>query len=289
MTPATARERTVSRERTSFLGKMLVAIGDAAVDDATISFAIELATRTGSGLEFCKVFDRIESLALVRNRAASAGVEATSAMLEGAPADAIVARSREGAFDAIVIGASHESRVECALRGSVTNGVLRASVVPVFVVPTLPETGKADGKTILVAVDDSDPSDVAITFAITYASVIRARLIFCTVSDAAAIIDEAQYLGTDLGATLAELHASANDIVGKASAHAAARNVPFDSVVTCGPPAKTILRVAMSKDADSIIMGTHGRRGVRRFFLGSVAEAVLDRATVPVAIVRGKG
>jgi nucleotide-binding universal stress UspA family protein len=55
-----------------------------------------------------------------------------------------------------------------------------------------------------------------------------------------------------------------------------------------GPPAKEIVRVARSVGADLVIVGTHGRRGVRRLVLGSVAEEVLRSAPCPVLVVRGK-
>jgi nucleotide-binding universal stress UspA family protein len=49
----------------------------------------------------------------------------------------------------------------------------------------------------------------------------------------------------------------------------------------------TILDVARSGGVELIVMGTHGRTGVRRLFLGSIAEHVLRHADCPVVIVRG--
>jgi len=54
-----------------------------------------------------------------------------------------------------------------------------------------------------------------------------------------------------------------------------------------GNPAAQILRVAEEVHADMIVLGTHGRRGLGRFFLGSVAEQVLRRAECPVLTVTG--
>lgn len=53
-----------------------------------------------------------------------------------------------------------------------------------------------------------------------------------------------------------------------------------------GPAADTILGRAKEIGADLIIMGTHGRKGLKRFFLGSVAEQVLRSATIPVLTMR---
>ena len=55
-----------------------------------------------------------------------------------------------------------------------------------------------------------------------------------------------------------------------------------------GSPAEQIARAARSKRADVVVMGTHGRTGLPRLFLGSVAERVVGAAPCPVLTVRGK-
>ena len=54
-----------------------------------------------------------------------------------------------------------------------------------------------------------------------------------------------------------------------------------------GVPHEQITRTASSKRADVVVLGTHGRTGLARFFLGSVASRVIASATVPVLTVRG--
>jgi nucleotide-binding universal stress UspA family protein len=53
-----------------------------------------------------------------------------------------------------------------------------------------------------------------------------------------------------------------------------------------GPPAAAIVRAASRKRADLLILGTHGRTGVRRMLIGSVAERVVRTAGCPVLTVR---
>ncbi|HEU5178993.1 MAG TPA: universal stress protein [Burkholderiales bacterium] len=53
-----------------------------------------------------------------------------------------------------------------------------------------------------------------------------------------------------------------------------------------GPAAGPIVREARKQRADLIVLGTHGRRGVRRLVLGSDAEQVVRTASVPVLLVR---
>ena len=53
-----------------------------------------------------------------------------------------------------------------------------------------------------------------------------------------------------------------------------------------GRPSRTIVEYAEEHGVDHIVMGSHGRSGVTRILLGSVAEAVVRRSPVPVTIVR---
>jgi nucleotide-binding universal stress UspA family protein len=56
--------------------------------------------------------------------------------------------------------------------------------------------------------------------------------------------------------------------------------------VALGPPAEEILAAAQATGADLIAMATHGRSGLGRVWFGSVAEAVLHAAAVPVLLIR---
>jgi nucleotide-binding universal stress UspA family protein len=64
------------------------------------------------------------------------------------------------------------------------------------------------------------------------------------------------------------------------------RGLRVRTVVGVGVPELTILEVATAEKADLIAMSTHGRRGLRRAVFGSVAEAVLRSAAVPVLMIR---
>lgn len=71
-------------------------------------------------------------------------------------------------------------------------------------------------------------------------------------------------------------------------AKAKAARVRTRGLLLDGVPHDQIVRTAKSKKADLVVMGTHGRTGVARFFLGSVAGRVVAAAPCPVLTVRGK-
>ena len=62
--------------------------------------------------------------------------------------------------------------------------------------------------------------------------------------------------------------------------------VNFKGKVTCGDFSEEILHCAKEEQADLIVMGTHGRKGMDRLLFGSVAEKVLRQAPCPVVAVR---
>lgn len=63
-------------------------------------------------------------------------------------------------------------------------------------------------------------------------------------------------------------------------------DAPVETAIEAGDPARTILAYAGEHDVTHIVIGSHGRTGVARYLLGSVAETVVRRAAVPVTVVR---
>jgi nucleotide-binding universal stress UspA family protein len=82
-----------------------------------------------------------------------------------------------------------------------------------------------------------------------------------------------------------ELVERAETVVEEAAA--ALGDVETVSAVETGTPHSAILRYADERDVDVIVMGTHGRTGVERYLLGSVAEKVVRMADRPVLTIRG--
>ena len=64
--------------------------------------------------------------------------------------------------------------------------------------------------------------------------------------------------------------------------------IPATEFLLSGPPAAEIVKTATYWSADMIVIGTHGRGGLERILLGSVADAVIRNAPCPVLVVRTK-
>ncbi len=78
----------------------------------------------------------------------------------------------------------------------------------------------------------------------------------------------------------------ANQTLKRAVEEAETVDVDLTTAIEVGQPARTIIEYADDHNIDHIVMGSHGRSGVSRILLGSVAETVMRRSDVPVTIVR---
>jgi nucleotide-binding universal stress UspA family protein len=65
-----------------------------------------------------------------------------------------------------------------------------------------------------------------------------------------------------------------------------AKSVEMEMEVKFGNAAETILEVAKDRGVDLIVVGSHGRHGVKKFFLGSISSKVVDHAHCDVLIVK---
>jgi nucleotide-binding universal stress UspA family protein len=86
----------------------------------------------------------------------------------------------------------------------------------------------------------------------------------------------------------AATRAAAKKQIGALVAKARRAGVRAAGLIMAGSPHEVIVRAARSKRVDVLVLGTHGRTGLPRFFLGSVAARVLATAPCPVLTVRGR-
>jgi nucleotide-binding universal stress UspA family protein len=144
---------------------------------------------------------------------------------------------------------------------------------------------------ILVAVDGSPASTRGLREAVRLAKSEEAELVIYNVVDEfyAFATPDAAVAGVDLVPTLREggkkVLAAAEKLARKEGL--APKMVMRETVG--GAAADAIVREAKKQRADLIVLGTHGRRGVRRLVLGSDAEQVVRISSVPVLLVKGAG
>lgn len=125
----------------------------------------------------------------------------------------------------------------------------------------------------------------AFELALTLANVAGSRVAVCSV----VYPKSAMWMGaSNPSGELALAHAErqAAGILSAAVASARKAGLDVEGRTLSGDPADEIVAYAAATDADAIVMGTHGRSGIKHFVMGSVAEQVLRSAFCPVVVVR---
>ena len=146
-------------------------------------------------------------------------------------------------------------------------------------------------KRILVAVDFSECSWLALARADELAKALGAKLHLLHVWQAPAFVSPEAMVGvTPREQTLAQLvHREAEKLLESFVQRARDAGIGVESArVADGDPARTIVEEADKGDYDLIAIGTHGRTGLSHLLLGSVAEKVVRKASRPVISVREK-
>ena len=142
-----------------------------------------------------------------------------------------------------------------------------------------------DGKRVLVALDGSTPSEAMLRFVLEIAGPLDMTVLLLRVVEPfTPAVADGVYMPT-----LEDVEArrrDAEEYLAPIASALRARGVSTAWAVRRGRPADEILAAATESGVDMIAMATHGRTGVGRLLFGSVAEAVLRRATVPVFLMR---
>lgn len=134
---------------------------------------------------------------------------------------------------------------------------------------------------VLVPVDGSAPSNDALAYALERFR--DAEFIALYVMDP---VDRATAWGpgrTDDWLSAAEEH---SETVLDAALDAADADVAIMTDAVVGRPAHAVVEYADEHDVDHVVVGSHGRDGISRMLLGSVAETVVRRSPVPVTVCR---
>ncbi|MGC1379428.1 MAG: universal stress protein [Candidatus Baltobacteraceae bacterium] len=139
-------------------------------------------------------------------------------------------------------------------------------------------------KKIVIALDGSECAKQALEVAIQLAGE-GAELGICSIVDPIVIAGTAPP-SPAMDLMIRDMHGQARELVSEAVERARAAGIRADGRECSGVAAYEILKYAEHFKADLIVMGTHGRTGIRHLLMGSVAEVVLRQAPVPVLIVR---
>lgn len=270
-----------------------------------LDFALLLAKGTSSKISICSVADPApayetrspmtieKAVARIRahaqsvvdealEKASQSGATAAGIVLEGEPAFEIVGYATVIGADGIVAGTHGRSGLKRLFMGSVAEGVLRTASVPVFTVRA--EARVAANGRILVPIDGSACSLEALDVAIGFAAELGSEVIVCHVVDLAKAATMSGGEAQLVAGCLEELQAEGMALVADAENRVAGR-VPVSGQTAEGAPVAEIERLAAEIEPTFIVIGSHGRTGLNRLLIGSVAEGVVRSAPAPVMVI----
>jgi len=209
-----------------------------------------------------------ERLETWKAEAAREGVTLEPRVRTGSSAyDGILEEADELKPDLIIMGRHGYTGLTRLLMGSVTARVIGHSPVNVLVAP---QGVPLNFQRLLIASDGSPFSEAAWTEALTLAKTMGSALI-----------------GVSVAAADRDIPA-ATEVVRGLEAAASQQGIALDTMIPVGRPEEGIVKAAEFKQASLIILGSHGRTGLKRLLMGSVAERVIGNAKCPVLVVKKK-
>lgn len=222
----------------------------------------------------------------VASRLRDQGLSVETAASAGAPADVILQQARERSVGMIILSSHGRSGVGRWIYGSVADQVLRQTPVPVLLtahtdaVPWRPERPLR----LLVPLDGSVLGETALDAARELANQLPTEIVLVRIVEPL-FYDLAYSPPIDPSPELEAARIYLDQVAQRLGADGSTVTVR----VEFGQAISTIAQVAMDVQAGLIVMATHGRSGIARFVMGSVATGVLQRAGVPLLLVRPAG
>ncbi|MGQ9921530.1 MAG: universal stress protein [Desulfobacca sp.] len=217
------------------------------------------------------------ALARVADLFAAADLTVRTICALGEPYVRLVELAEDEGCDLIVVGAKGMGALKQALLGSVARRVIGLSRQDVLIVPA---NAHNNWQTILLATDLSAASKPAENRALELAAAHNSALAILSILELpSCLFGEAGALGCtlppDQNRSLAEIQRAATGLGVKAELLTAAGDAP-----------QIICATAAQKGAGIIVLGSHGRSGLKRLLLGSTAEKVIGLAPCPVLVVK---
>lgn len=141
-------------------------------------------------------------------------------------------------------------------------------------------------RTILVPVDFSDCSLAGLTYAVRFAKEVGARIVVVHVADLGPVMMTTGRGDYDSPSYMEAARRRYDDQMQNFLKRVNFDGVPVDASAVAGYCPGAIYEAAAKQAADLIVISTHGRTGLRRAFIGSVAEGTVRHAACPVLVVR---
>jgi nucleotide-binding universal stress UspA family protein len=290
--------------------RILVPLDGSEVAASVLPYIADLAKRLSAGVTLLTVMAparpepraadtevRAEAEALVRRQAQhliNSGVESDTVVVSGGPVQQIIGRSLDGGYDLIAIGTRGHSGIRRGLLGSVTDGVVRSSSVPVLVLsPKAVEASAQPGHelaTVTIPLDGSEVAESVLPYAQALAKQLSLEVRLLRVVSVSSIayysIDSGPVDTTPLEQ---ELEEEAVGYLNQIAETLTQEGLSVTCIVEKGSSALGIVDRLRNTQNNLVAICSHGRSGLGRLLIGSVADSIIRSTGVPVLVLTPGG
>ena len=306
----------------SSFGTILVPHDGSSLADSALPFAVEISRATGADVELLRVLEELrpiydttghqliwidpanpraelsspELLGEAVKQLASGGIQAKTVVRVGDPRKEILAEAETLDRPLILIGSHGRGGLTRMVMGSVASRVLQLSHCPVMLVKASEVEDHPSNvalRRITVPLDGSDLAEKALPYAMDLAEALSARVHLVRVAET--YRDEVPgtpshiFTSPSYKAMLEQfdrLESEAQRYLSETATRLGSGSVDVTWEVMSGDPWRQLLRYAERDQPDLIVMTTHGRGGMARWFYGSVADRLLTSASTPLLVIR---
>lgn len=278
---------------------VLVPLDGSPAAEAVLPYVEMVASRTGATVHLLTVVREEEEASQVgetfaylekkaeelRARSLSCSTEATA----GDEAHVILAEAEKKGADLIAMSAHGRSGLMRWVLGSVAAKVVHGTSRPLLLVRAREpeERPLAHIDRIVVPLDGSELSLSVLPYVEEMAAALGASLVLYNAVPPLDVYPGTELTPARVGGIIDDLLGQGRSFLAQVAGEIEARGkVKAQSVVTIGFPVDEIVRVAQEINAGLIAMATHGRSGVNRWVMGSVADGVVRRSSLPCLLVR---
>ena len=231
-----------------------------------------------------------EALLRAAKRLTDAGLNAEVAASIGHPAEQILKTADEQGADLIAMSTHGRSPLVRGILGSVTDKVVHASRVPILTVT--PERAKAYAETdgvalskITVPLDGSDLAESALPYVKTLAKALSLEVVLARVITGGFYSPSAHYASVSDKHMAADIEQPTIDYLKGVAEPLRAEGLEVQWKLLRGHAAHAIVELTRQTPQDLVVLTSHGRSGIARWALGSVAEELVRSSGDPVLII----
>lgn len=282
--------------------KMALLLDTSELAENAIPYAWYLASRMGSEIDLISVCEpegttgRVVSTYLdkiIGEIKEPVVKKKRSVLLYGKAADQIIDYSERNKIDTIVMATHGHSGIKRWFIGSIADKIIRGTRIPTLLINCKEKCAVSPQalsfKHILLPLDGSKTAESALPYVEALAANLGARVTLIRIISP--LIE--QYAGPPEGFVvdyngkiMMALEEEAKDNLNQTAKYLREKGISVASSMSVGSPTLEILNFIDKQKVDLVVMSTHGRTGVGRFVLGSIADKLLHSVEVPLLLIR---